>query len=65
MCVFVPQRSKKASNIPNAKGDYPMKANHLLTICECRGPVFERGQRFRQNDNGAVVVAALAAARQL
>jgi len=52
VCV-VPQRSKKASNIPNAKGDYPMKANQLLTICGIAAALFlSAGSVSAQNDNG-------------
>ena len=52
VCV-VPQRSKKASNIPNARGDYPMKANQLLTICGIAAALFlSAGSVSAQNDNG-------------
>jgi Spy/CpxP family protein refolding chaperone len=52
VCV-VPQRSKKTNNIPNARGEYPMKVNQLLTICGIAAAlVLSAGNVSAQNDNG-------------
>jgi Spy/CpxP family protein refolding chaperone len=52
VCV-VPQRSKKVNNIPNARGECPMKVNQLLTICGIAAALFlSAGSVSAQNDNG-------------
>jgi hypothetical protein len=53
MCVLFPDEAKNANNIPTARGEYPMKANKLLTICGIAAALFlSAGSVSAQNDNG-------------
>jgi Spy/CpxP family protein refolding chaperone len=53
MCVLFHDEAKNVNNIPNARGEYPMKVNQLLTICGIAAALFlSAGSVSAQNDNG-------------